>query len=183
MAHFKSIQLTGTTYEEAYAASPFVGEAHKNATQAWKNYLAKNPGMAIDDSVRRQWMEDYLKKETKCNPGIGCYIVEIPAVKSDRKRPYEITDIKNESGARQYKTVYRWIDDATGQVVVESDKTKADAKNRLKEMYSERGYRGNATLEMVKVCVKGQAVVAKARYTPSKSAAQGRYTVFGIVLD
>lgn len=178
--HFTRLELVGATKEEALANAPF--GIQKNATQAFENWKKKQTGI-ISDAAVKQFMIDYLDRETKGLPGVGCYIVREAAVKDTRKRPYEITDIKNEQGARQYKTVYRWIDDATGQVVVESDKTKADAKNRLKEAYSEKGYRGNATLEMVKVCVKGQAIVAKARYTPSKSATNGEYIAFGVVAD
>lgn len=178
--HFTRLEVVGATKEEALANAPF--GIQKNATQAFENWKKKQTGI-ISDAAVKQFMLDYLDKETKSLPGVGCYIVKEAAVKDTRKRPYEITDIKNEQGARQYKTVYRWIDNATGEVVAESDKTKADAKNRLKEMYSKFGYKGNARLEMVKVCVKGQAIVAEAKYTPSKSAANGSYVVFGVVAD
>jgi hypothetical protein len=104
-------------------------------------------------------------------------------VADTRERPYVIGDLKNEQGARKYKTVYRWIDDETGKVVSETDSTKADAKAAIKALYTEGSYRGNAHLVMDKKCVEGQAIVATAKYTPSKSSRVGTYLVFGVTAD
>lgn len=178
--HFTRVQLVGTTKDEALASAPF--GLQKNATQAFENWKKKQTGVITDADIRN-FMINYLESETKSLPGVGCYIVEEAAVASSRQRPYVIENIKNTEGARKYKTVYRWIDDNTGQIVCESDKTKAAASNCLKMMYSEKGYKGNAHLDLVKVPVKGQATVARAKYTPSKSAKSGRYLAFGYVAD
>lgn len=182
MAHFKSIQLTGTTYNEAYATGPFVGEPHKNATQAWKNYLTKNPGMAITEAVKRQWMEDYLKKETKGNPGIGCYIVEVPAVKSDRKRPYVIEKIKNDKGARKFKRVYVGINEVTGKEEFICKTNASDADTMLKEYYINGGT-DPVKIDVRMDCVEGVVTIRRGKYAPSKGSHPCTIVAFGMVAD
>lgn len=177
MISFKRLEVTGVTKEEALAKAPFGIQG--DATQAYRNARKGHAG-AWTDADMKQFMIDYLAKKSKNLPGVGFSITVETAVADTRERPYDIKDIKNEKGARKYKTVYRWIDDATGTLVVEVDTTKADAKNALKKAYTDDGYKGNATLVMDKKCVEGQAVVAKAKYTPSKSSHPGVYLVFGI---
>jgi hypothetical protein len=173
----KRLEVVGATKEEALAKAPFF--IQKDATQAFKNWKEKQTG-AITDAAVKQFMIDYVAKNSKNAPGVGFSITEQSAVADTRERPYAIEDLKNEKGARRYKTVYSWIDDETEKVVAEVDTTKADAKNAIKALYTEKGYKGNATLVQRKKCVEGQAVVAKVKYTPSKSSRNGVYTVFGI---
>lgn len=175
--NFKRMEVTGMTKEEALANAPFGIQG--DATQAFRN-AKKNHTGSWTDSDTKQFMLDYLAKKSKNLPGVGFSITVESAVADTRERPYTINDIKNDKGARKYKTVYSWRDDATGKTVVETDTTKADAKNAIKREYTENGYRGNASLVMVKKCIEGQAVVAKACYTPSKSSRPGVYLVFGI---
>lgn len=177
MIGIKRLEVLGTTKEEALAKAPFFIQG--DATQAYRNWK-KTMVNGITDSDVKQFMSDYLAKKSKYAPGVGFSITKEAAVADTRERPYAIEDIKNEQGARKYKTVYRWIDDKTNVTVVEVDTTKADAKNAIKREYTENGYTGNAHLVMDKKCVEGQAIVAKARYTPSKSAKTGTYLVFGI---
>lgn len=177
MISFKRLEVTGVTKEEALANAPFGIQG--DATQAYRNARKAHTG-AWTDADMKKFMLDYLSKKSKNLPGVGFSITIESAVADTRERPYAIEDIKNEQGSRKYKTVYRWMDDTTGKLVVEVDTTKADAKNAIKREYTENGYKGNATLVMDKKCVEGQAVVAKVRYTPSKSSRVGTYLVFGI---
>lgn len=177
---FKKMEVTGTTKEEALANAPFGIQG--DATQAYRN-ARKNCTGAWTEAEMKQFMVDYLAKKSKNLPGVGFSITVESAVADTRERPYEIKDIKNELGARKYKTVYRWVDDETGKIVVECDTTKAEAKNALKRAYSEGEYKGTAKLVMDKKCVEGQAVVATAKYVPSKNSRVGTYLVFGIVSE
>ncbi len=177
MISFKRLEVTGVTKEDALANAPFGIQG--DATQAYRNARKAHTG-AWTDADMKKFMLDYLSKKSKNLPGVGFSITIESAVADTRERPYAIEDIKNEQGSRKYKTVYRWIDDKTGETVVEVDTTKADAKNAIKREYTENGYKGNAHLVMVKKCVEGQDVVAKVRYTPSKSSRVGTYLVFGI---
>lgn len=177
MIGIKKLEVMGSTKEEALAKAPFFIQG--DATQAFRKWK-KTMVNGVTDSDIKQFMADYLAKKSKNAPGVGFSITKESAVADTRERPYKIKDVKNEQGSRKYKTFYRWIDTATGEIVVESDTTKADAKNALKKMYTEKGYKGNASLEMVKKCVEGQAIVATAEYTPSKSSRVGTYLVFGI---
>ena len=176
----KKLEVCGATKEEALAKAPFnVTLPGADCTAALRNAKKAHVG-AWTDADMKVFMAEQLAKKTRNTAGNGCYIVIESAVADTRERPYTIEDIKNENGARKYKTVYRWIDDKTGEIVVEVDTTKAEAKNALKKAYTDKGYKGNASLEMVKKCVEGQAIVAKAKYTPSKSSRIGTYLVFGI---
>lgn len=177
--NFKRLEVLGTTKEEALAKAPFFVQG--DATQAYRNWK-KTMVNGVTDADMKQFMLDYLSKKSKNAPGIGFSITKEAAVADTRERPYTIKDIKNEQGARKYKTFYRWFDKETGKLVVETDTTKADAKNALKSCYTDEKnpYRGNARLVMEKKCVEGQDVVAEAIYTPSKSSRVGTYVVFGI---
>ena len=175
--NFERMEVNGVTKEEALAKAPF--EIMGDATQAYKIWRKKQTG-AVTDADKVQFMLDYLAKKSKNVANVGFSITLESAIADTRERPYTIEDIKNEKGARKYKTVYRWVDKATGTTVVEVDTTKADAKNAIKKMYSEGTYNGVADLVMEKKCVEGQAVVARAKYTPSKSSRPGSYLVFGI---
>lgn len=178
---FKRMEVTGVTKEEALAQAPFnTNLPGADCTQALRNFKKSLAGKAFTDADMKQFMAEQLEKKTRNTPGNGCYIVIESAVADTRERPYTIEDIKNEQGARRYKTVYRWIDDDTEKIVAEVDTTKSDAKNVLKKMYVNKEYKGRAHLVMDKKCVEGQAVVAKAAYTPSKSSRVGTYLVFGI---
>lgn len=175
--NFKRLEVTGVTKEEALANAPFFIQG--DATQAYRN-VRKNHTGSWTDADMKQFMLDYLAKKSKNAPGSGYYITVESAVADTRERPYTIEDIKNEKGARKYKTVYRWIDCNNGTLVVETDTTKADAKDAFKKAIVEGGYRGEADLVMDKKCIEGQAVVAHGKYTPSKSSRNGVYLVFGI---
>lgn len=149
-----------------------------DATQAYKNAKAKHPGIWTERDDKA-FKLDYLEKKNKSCPGAGYIIVNEAAVGDTRERPYKIEDVKNE-GKRKFKTLYKWMDKATGTVVCSVDTNKADAKNAIKELYKNGAYKGEAELVKTKDVVEGNAVVATAKYTPSKNTKKGTYTVFGI---
>lgn len=152
-----------------------------DATQAFKNWKAKQSGGVTDRDVKA-FMINYLAEKSKNCPGAGFMITMDPAVKDTRERPYHIEDIKSD-GKRKFKTFYKWIDTESGKVVCQVDTNKADAKNALKELYREGLYKGNAELTKTKDVVEGNSVVAKATYTPSKNTKNGVWVAFGIVND
>lgn len=180
MAHFKSIKLTGTTYEDALANAPYGIQG--NATQAWKNYMTKNPGLAITDETKRQWMEDYLNKKSKSIAGVGFYIVEVPAVVSDRKRPYNIEKIKNDQGARKFKRVYVGINEETGVEEFVCKTNASDAENMLKNYYINGGT-SPVRIDVRMDCVEGVVTIRRGKYAPSKGSHPCTVEAFGIVND
>lgn len=200
--NFKSMEVNGTTKDEALAKAPF--GIMKDATQAYKLWK-KSQVNGVTAAAEKQFMIDYLAKNTKNVPGAGCSITLESAVQSTRERPYKIEDVKRD-GAKDYVKVYQLIDDETGAVVAEtkpkrvekkdengnvvlnedgtpkmvwSDNTKADAKELGRKLY-ENGYRGNLTCVSTKQVIGGQPVAFKMTYTPSKGAHAGRWMVFGI---
>jgi hypothetical protein len=76
--------------------------------------------------------------------------------------------------------MYKWIDTESQTVVCSVDTNKTDAKNAIKELYKSGEYKGNAKLVITYDVVEGQAVVATAKYTPSKNTKNGKYIAFGI---
>ena len=175
--NFKVTEVTGATKEEALAKAPF--DIMGDATQAFKIWKKKQT-QAITEADKRQFMLDYLSKKSKNVAGVGFVITQESAVSDTRERPYKINDVKNESGARKYKTTYQLIDEATGAVIAETNETKAKAKEIAKELYTEHGFKGNLTCTYTKQVVDGEPIAFKAQYTPSKSSRVGTYLVFGI---
>lgn len=178
--NFKKMEVTGATKEEALAKAPF--DIMGDATQAYKMFRKKQVN-GITDADKKQFMLDYLAKKSKNVPGVGFVITEEAAVADTRERPYRINDVKNEKGAREYKTIYQLVDDATGSLLAETDETKAKAKEIAKKLYTDNGYKGNLTCIYTKQVVSGQPVAFHAEYTPSKNCRVGTYLVFGIERD
>ena len=161
--NFKSVTVSAASKEEAIAK---IEEQHfhvnGDATQAYKNAKAKHEGVWTDKD-EKAFKLDYLEKKVKSCPGAGYYITVESAVADTRQRPYKIEDVKNE-GKRKFKSFYKWV----------------DAKNAIKELYKNGEFRGDAKLIKTKDVVEGNAVVATAKYTPSKSTKTGTWTFFGI---
>lgn len=176
--NFKSVTVSAASKEEAIAK---IEEQHfhvnGDATQAYKNAKAKHDGVWTDKD-EKAFKLDYLEKKVKSCPGAGYYITVESAVADTRQRPYKIEDVKNE-GKRKFKSFYKWVD-ANGNVVCKVDTNKTDAKNAIKELYKNGEFRGDAKLIKTKDVVEGNAVVATAKYTPSKSTKTGTWTFFGI---
>ena len=112
--------------------------------------------------------------------GVGFSITIESAVADTRERPYAITDVKNEKGARKYVTTYQLTDKATGAVLAETSETKAKAKEIAKSLYTDKGFKGEIVCNYTKQVVEGETVAFTASYAPSKSSRVGSYLIFGI---
>ena len=175
--NFKKMEVVGTTKDEALAKAPFTTYM-KNATQAYELWKKKQTNGITEKDVK-QFCLDYLAKYTKNAPGVGCYIVVDSAVADTRERPYKIEKFKNEQGTRKFKSMYKWVK-ADGTVVITCDTTQADAMNAVKDLYKVGDLKEDVSLVKTKEVVEGQAVLAVARYTPSKASHAGTYIAFGI---
>lgn len=175
--NFKRMEVCGATRKEVMEKAPF--EIMGDATQAYKIWLKKQVN-GVTDADKKQFMLDYLAKKSKNVSGVGFSITIEAAVADTRERPYSITDVKNEKGARKYKTTYQIIDAATGSVIDSTDETKAKAKEIAKNLYTKRGFKGDLICTYTKQVVDGEPIAFKASYTPSKSSRVGTYLVFGI---
>ena len=152
-----------------------------DATQAFKNWKAKQTGGITDRNVK-EFMLDYLAKKSKNCPNAGYIITVEPSVADTRERPWKIEDIKNEQGKRKYKKTYQLIDDETGVVLGEVQTNKSDAKNLAKDVIK-NGFKGKGTCRLAHKVVEGQEKVFTFQYEPSKNTKNGTWLVFGIVND
>ena len=178
--NFKKVEVVAESKEAAKAQiEDTLFHVQGDATQAYKNWEEKQNGI-VTDRDRKEFMLDYLAKKSKNCPGAGFMITVESAVKDSRERPYKIEDIKNEEGKRKTKRQYKWFDKATKTVICSVDTNKTDAKNAIKELYKTGEYKGDADLVITYDVVEGQAVVATAKYTPSKNTKNGKYIAFGI---
>lgn len=176
--NFQVMEVTGATKNEALDKAPF--SIMGDATQAYKLWAAKQVN-GITEAAEKEFYLDYLSKKSKNVDGVG-FAVTIESAKADtRERPYTMNDVKNETGARKYKTIYVITDKATGQELGKTNETKAKAKEIAKKLYTEKDYKGNLVCTYTKQVVEGQPVAFTMDYTPSKSAKVGRYKVFGFV--
>lgn len=175
--NFKRMEVSGATKEEALANAPFGIQG--DATQAYRNARKAHTG-AWTDADMKQFMLDYLAKKSKNLPGVGFSLTIESAVADTRERPYAIEDVKNDKGARKYKTIYQIVDEATGAVLAQTDETKTKAKNIAKALYTDKGFKGNITCNYTKQVVDGEPVAFKMKYAPSKASRVGNYLVFGI---
>ena len=149
-----------------------------DATQAYKNWKSKQT-KGITDRDLKEFMLDYLAKKSKNCPGAGFMITIESSVADTRERPYKIENVKGD-GKRYWKTFYKWVDKETGVTICKVDTNKADALDAIKELYKSGEYKGEAECIKTKEVVKGQAVVATAKYAPSKNAKNGTWLAFGI---
>lgn len=174
--NFKKLEVVGATKEEALAQAPFgiLGDA----TQAFKNWKAKQNGGITDKDVKAFCLE-YLAKKSKNMQGVGFSITVEAAVADTRERPYKIEDVKNEKGKRKYSTVYQLVNDRTGEIITEVEGTKAKAKEVARKLYVD-GLKDDATCTYMKQVTEGEPIAFKCKYTPSKASHPGTYLVFGI---
>ena len=177
--NFKKVEVSAENREAAVAqVEESLFHINGDATQAFKNWKSKQT-KGITERDIKEFMLDYLAKKGKNCPGAGYMITVESAVADTRERPYKIEDIKSD-GKRKFKTFYKWVDRDTKTVVCQVDTNKADAKNALKELYKSGQYKGNADLIKTKDVIEGQAVVATAKYAPSKNSKHGSWIAFGI---
>ena len=175
--NFKRMEVNGATKEEALAKAPF--DIMGDATQAYKIWRKKQVN-GVTDADKKEFMLEYLAKKSKNCAGVGFSITIESAVADTRERPYKIEDVKNDKGARKYKTIYQIIDKATGAVIAQTDETKAKAKELAKALYTDKGFKGDLICTYTKQVVDGEPTAFTATYTPSKSSRIGSYLVFGI---
>ena len=175
--NFKRMEVNGATKEEALAKAPF--DIMGDATQAYKIWRKKQVN-GVTDAEKKEFMLEQLAKKSKNCAGVGFSITIESAVADTRERPYKIEDVKNDKGARKYKTIYQIIDKATGAVIAQTDETKAKAKEIAKALYTDKGFKGDLICTYTKQVVDGEPTAFTATYTPSKSSRVGSYLVFGI---
>lgn len=174
---FRKIEVTGETKQEAYDKAPFtIARDVTPSFEAWK----KSQTNGVTERDIKAWMLAKLDEVTKSAAGSGLSITVQSAIKNTNKRPYTCENVVNKSGKRQWKTFYQWVDDETGQVVKTFDKTKADAFAKMKEAVASGEYKGSYSLVPNKQVVKGEGVLGRIKYTPSKASRVGTYILFGI---
>ena len=177
--NFKKLEVVAESKEVAVAqVEEKLFHIMGDATQAYKNWKAKQTN-GITDRTVKEFMLEYIAKKSKNSPGVGFIITIDSAVADTRERPYKIENVKGE-GKRKFKTTYVAIDNETNAPIGKWDTNKADALNAIKEMYKSGEYKGSGRLEKVKEVVEGQATVATFDYTPSKNTKNGTWLVFGI---
>ncbi len=195
----KVVECKGFTKEEALnKVETFTTDF--NATTAWNN--AGKP--TVGTPAFKSFCAEYLKKKTKANKGIGCYIVLESGVADSRNNPYKVISIPT-TQARKFKRVYQIVEaevkvkeekvlmedgsetiklipslNSVGVVVGEADK-KSEAEALMKEFISQN--RRDYFINIINKCVEGEPIAAYGVYTPSVSAKQGTYIAFGIEMD
>lgn len=174
--NFKKLEVIGATKEEALSKAPF--NIMGDATQGYKLWKKAQTNGITEASIK-QFMLDYLAKKSKNVAGIGFSITIDPAVVDTRMNPYSIKDVKNEDGARKYKTTYQLINKATNEILAEVDETKAKAKEVAKKLII-NGFKGKLKCKYTKQVIEGEPIAFEAEYTPSTGSHPGTYLVFGI---
>lgn len=182
---FKSVEVSGANKAEAFEnvkeffALNSKGEVKGDATQAYKNWFAKQ--QTVTEASKKQFMVEYLEGK-KAVPGEAYYITVTAAVKDTRERPWTIVDIKNEEGRRKYKTFHVLKDAETGVELGRVDTTKKDAKDLAKKIIA-NGFKGKGYSVLEKSVIEGSDKEFTFKYTPSANAKNGTYVVFGITKD
>lgn len=195
----KTIECKGFTRNEAFKnVTDFTTDY--NATTAWVN--AGKP--TVGTPAFKVFCAEYLKKKTKANKGVGCFIVIESGVADSRQNPYKVVSVPT-TQARKFKRSYQITEadlkkkvekvvnedgkevekvSATiiglGSVVAKYDK-KGEAEAAMKEIISET--KRDYAIQIVNECVEGEPIAAYGIYTPSISAKQGTYIAFGICAD
>ena len=169
----KKLVVNAYTKDEAKAQVVNEFEIMKDATTAYK--LAGFP----QEAELTEFCNNYLAKNTKMIPGVGCIITIVPGVSDTRDNPYSVKDIKNEKGKRVYKKCFQIIDRDTNQLLSKCFGTKSEAKDVVKEMYRE-GYKGEILCIYAKEVIEGEVKAFEASYAPSKSTVCGKYICFGM---
>lgn len=172
--NFKVVEVNAYSKSEAIEKAPF--QIIRDATQAWKA-----AGMPLMGTELKEFLATKLQNETKFANGVGCIITVDPGTVDTRERPYTVTDIKNEKGKRKFSMSVLVTDKETGEVkFIAVNSTKAEAIEKAKQLYTDKGYKGNLYAQYIKVVTEGEQGAFEVDYTPSKSAHLGKYIVFGV---
>jgi hypothetical protein len=195
----KVVECKGYTKDEALKqVSNFTTDY--NATTAWVN--AGKP--TVGTPAFKSFCAEYLKKKTKANKGVGCYITLEAGSADTRLNPYKVFSIPT-TQARKFKRVYQileaeidvktktiTLEDGTeevqqipvlksvGVVVDEADK-KSEAEELMKNLIAEN--KRSYFINIINKCVEGEPIAAYGVYTPSASAKIGTYIAFGVEMD
>jgi len=181
IVNFKSVKVSANSLEEAIASVAERYHVCGNATQALKNAKAKHTGTWTDRD-EKAWMLDYCEAKNHACPGTGFYLVIESAVADSRERPYKFERVPND-GKRKAKKTYTWVDPETNTPIVKVRTNLTDAENTLKKMYKDGTFAGDANCVISQEYIVGNAVVAKAKYVPSKNTRKGTWVFFGIEKD
>ena len=179
MASFKRIEVNAYTRNEAIEKVQDTFFVQRDATTAWKKAGKPSP---LDKEFKK-FCVDYLGKHTKNAPGTACMVVYETGTADTRERPYKYNNKVNELGKRKYVTTYILMDKATGDVLAKTTESKAKAVKIAKELYTDKGFRGNIICKYSKEVAEGEPVAFTMDYAPSKNAKEGRYIFFGIEKD
>lgn len=172
--NFKSIEVNAYSKDEAISKAPF--QIIMDATQAWR--AAGRPMMGPE---LKEFLANKLQKETKFATGIGCIITVDAGTVDTRERPYTVADIKNEKGKRKFGMSFLVTDKETGEVkFIATGATKAEAVEKAKKLYTDKGYKGNLYGQYIKVVTEGEPGAFEVTYAPSKNAHLGKYLLFGV---
>jgi hypothetical protein len=169
-------------YDKEEAMKDLNLEIKHNATTKWKNEGQPTFGSAKFIEFCQKFIDS--KKMTS---GGGAYIVKNPAQKDTRLRPYSVISYKKE-GKTKWETKYNVCEynDETGEIgkVVNNEATtKAEAEAIAKDLTTanKRDYICRKTKEVVEdENSKNGEILFRCIYTPSKSAEQGEFYVFGL---
>lgn len=168
----KKFEIMAYSLEEAKEKAQDMGIiVTTNVTQSWRN--AKCP---INDKDFKMFAIDMLeKKRLSKAEGVGLIVVVNAGSKDTRKRPYTFVNNVVE-GKRVTKKVVELRLKATNELVGEAE-NKGKAEKLAKELMLE--YKQDIVAEIVYRVQDGKDVAFELKYTPSASAEQGRYIVFG----
>lgn len=168
----KKFEIMAYSLEEAKEKAQDMGIiVTTNVTQSWRN--AKCP---INDKDFKMFAIDMLeKKRLSKAEGVGLIVVVNAGSKDTRKRPYTFVNNVVE-GKRVTKKVVELRLKSTNELVGEAD-NKGKAEKLAKELMLE--YKQDIVAEIVYRVQDGKDVAFELKYTPSASAEQGRYIVFG----
>lgn len=168
----KKFEVMAYSLEEAKEKAQDMGIiVTTNVTQSWRN--AKCP---INDKDFKMFAIDMLeKKRLSKAEGVGLIVVVNAGSKDTRKRPYTFVNNVVE-GKRVTKKVVELRLKSTNELVGEAE-NKGKAEKLAKELMLE--YKQDIVAEIVYRVQDGKDVAFELKYTPSASAEQGRYIVFG----
>lgn len=168
-------------YDKEEAMKDLNLEIAHNATAKWRNMGEPTFGSPKFE----QFCQDFIKAK-KITTGGGAYIVKSSAQKDTRKRPYTIESFKK-SGRTKWQTVYILCelneDGTPGAVIDKGFDTKAECEKAAKAWTTENHKSCIAVMRKEVVVSKenqNSENLFKCIYTPSKSAEQGEFYVFGL---
>lgn len=142
-----------------------------NVTQSWIN--AKRP--MSDKEFKAFAVEMLQKKRFDQVEGVGLIVAVEPGSKDTRERPYKFVNNVVE-GKRNIKRVFEIRVKSTDKLVGEAD-SKGEAEKLAKKLMAE--LREDLTCTIVYRVIEDKAKAFDLVYTPSASAKEGKYIVFG----